>query len=607
MIYDVIVVGNGHSACESAYSAVKMGGQVCMITLSRKSAGRLSCNPAIGGISKGHLVYEIEALGGIMPEITDRSAIQYRMLNRKKGSAVWGLRAQVDRGLYEQNMRQFLNGLSNLDIKEGEVVDLVIEDDRIAGVLTNSGEVVECKTCVVTTGTFLNGMMYCGEKQWEGGRLGEEPSTGLSKFFNRAGIEMGRLKTGTPARVLSESIDASQMKVQPGETSIYNFTWGEVPKKQLNCYITRTNEEIHRIILDNLDRSPLYRGVIKGTGARYCPSIEDKVVKFPDSKSHLIFVEPEGWNDPLCYLNGLSSSLPEEIQDEIIHLLPGLEESEIIQYGYAIEYDYVHPQQLKSTLESKDIGGLFLAGQINGTSGYEEAGGQGLTAGVNAMAYVKDEQPMVLGRDKAYIGVMIDDLITRGTDEPYRLFTSRAEFRLFLSHYSARRRLTEIAHRYSLVSDERMRGVEENIKSVEEEKEYLKNFHIKEDFDIDEEFIGKSGYKLLARPDVSYETLIPLFGDNHRPLTGKNKHLLEEDIKYEGYRSRSLSTIKEMKRLNNISLSEIDYQEVEGLSKEGREKLQYNRPENIGQASRIPGIRASEILSLINHTRGKRS
>jgi len=589
----VVVVGGGHSACEAGWAIARKGVDVLMITLDAGALGRVSCNPSVGGIAKGHLVYEVEAFGGVEPIIADRASLQYRILNKKKGSVVWGLRAQIDRGLYEREMTDFISGVKNIEIIEDEVIDIITEAKRVRGIIARKAGEIVCDAVVITTGTFLNGKLYRGEDVWEGGRLGEASSSGLERFFKREGIEIGRLKTGTPSRIFWRSIDIDRLIRQDGERGILNFNYEFVREEQLPCYIAKTNRKVNEIIQKNINRSPLYEGRIKGIGPRYCPSIEDKVVRFSDKDSHIIFLEPEGWDDDKCYVNGLSSSLPEDVQDEVVHSIEGLENAEVASFGYAVEYDYVDPIQLKPSLELKTIKGIFLAGQINGTSGYEEASAQGMIAGVNSANKVLGREPLVLRRDEAYIGVLIDDLVTKGVDEPYRLFTSRAEWRLNLSQYSARLRLTEVAYKENLVDRNKLNWVEKLRKNFNKEMKVLEKSRVK----FGEKEI--SGIDYIKRDANSIEKLYDK-SDNYRQLLSI---LVFEEIRYEHYRKNMANMLEEAKWLMVIDLDDINYDVVDGLSSESRERLKKVKPANLDQASRIPGIRPSDIISLIIHRR----
>jgi tRNA uridine 5-carboxymethylaminomethyl modification enzyme len=591
----IVVVGGGHSACEAVWAISRKGIDVLMITLDAKALGRVSCNPSIGGIAKGHLVYEIEAFEGVQPVITDRSSLQYRILNLKKGSVVWGLRVQIDRKLYENEMTDFISNIENVKVLEDEVVDVITENSKVRGIIAKGAGEIECSAVVITTGTFLNGLLYRGDDVWEGGRLGERESKGLEQFFKREGVESGRLKTGTPPRLYWKSINLDRLIMQDGEKGILNFNYEFVRENQMPCYIAKTNRRVNEIIKKNLDRSPLYQGRIKGTGPRYCPSIEDKVVRFSEKDSHIIFIEPEGWNDEKCYINGLSSSLPEDVQDEVIHSIEGLEKAEVAGYGYAVEYDYVNPIQLKPSLELKAVEGVFLSGQINGTSGYEEASAQGLIAGINSANKVLGREPLILRRDEAYIGVLIDDLITKGVDEPYRLFTSRAEWRLNLSQYSARLRLTERAYNEGLVGRNRLDWVEDLRSDINTEIISLEKKRVK----VGEVVI--SGIDYIKRDNSSVYDLFNI-DDKYGQLLSI---LINEEIRYEHYRRIMNKMIEEARWLMVIDLNGVNYDEIEGLSSESRQRLKMIKPLNLDQASRIPGIRPSDILSIIVYRRKK--
>jgi len=591
----IVVVGGGHSACEAVWAISRKGIDVLMITLDAKALGRVSCNPSIGGIAKGHLVYEIEAFEGVQPVITDRSSLQYRILNRKKGSVVWGLRVQIDRSLYEKGMTNFISNIENVEVLEDEVVDVITKNSKVRGIIAKGAGEIECSAVVITTGTFLNGLLYRGDDVWEGGRLGERESKGLEQFFKREGVESGRLKTGTPPRLYWRSIDLDRLIMQDGEKGILNFNYEFVRENQMPCYIAKTNRRVNEIIKKNLDRSPLYQGRIKGTGPRYCPSIEDKVVRFSEKDSHIIFIEPEGRNDEKCYINGLSSSLPEDVQDEVIHSIEGLEDAEVAGYGYAVEYDYVNPIQLRPSLELKAVEGVFLSGQINGTSGYEEASAQGLIAGINSANKILSREPLILRRDEAYIGVLIDDLITKGVDEPYRLFTSRAEWRLNLSQYSARLRLTERAYNEGLVGRNRLDWVEDLRSDINTEIKSLEKKRMK----VGEEVL--SGIDYIKRDNSSVYDLFNI-DDKYGQLLSI---LINEEIRYEHYRRIMNKMIEEARWLMVIDLNGVNYDEIEGLSSESRQRLKMVKPLNLDQASRIPGIRPSDILSIIVYRRKK--
>jgi len=581
MQYDVIVIGGGHAGYEAALASANMGIKTLILTTSVKSIARLSCNPAIGGIAKGHLVREIDALGGIMAKAIDRTGIQFRMLNKRKGPAVWAPRAQADKNDYPAYIQNAILNQSHLDIKEAMVDNILFENGKINGIALSTGEEIECQNVVVCTGTFLNGLMHAGTKQSDGGRIGEIPSKGISVSLSDMGIRLGRLKTGTPARLDPNSIQYDVLTKQLGDESPtpFSFSTEKLEVDQKCCWLTRTTDLTKKIILENLHLSPMYSGQIKGIGPRYCPSIEDKIVRFQDKKDHQIFLEPEDKENSRVYVNGTSTSLPEDVQVKMIQSVIGLEEAQIQQFGYAVEYDFAFPNQLGPTLEFKRIDGLFLAGQINGTSGYEEA--------INAALKVKKEPELVLGRSVAYIGVLIDDLITKDIFEPYRMFTSRAEHRLLLRQDNADMRLSEYGKRIGLLEESPYQKFKYKQRKIDEEVSRLKTMRTKE---------GQSLYQELKKPENRYENLTELYSEFDSIDNDEVIRQVEILIKYEGYIAREHNTVDKMKRLENMRIPEsFSYTNVKGLGKESIQKLEEFRPSTLAQAGRIAGVNPSDI------------
>ncbi|MGM0431535.1 MAG: tRNA uridine-5-carboxymethylaminomethyl(34) synthesis enzyme MnmG [Spirochaetota bacterium] len=590
---DAIVIGGGHAGIEAALALARLQVPTLLITQSLDAIGRLSCNPAVGGLSKGNIVREIDALGGEMANLIDQTMIQFRILNRRRGPAVQAPRAQADKFSYSRLAKETLEQQKNLFLFQDTVVDLLTTSDqtRIRGVVTQRGRRFHSRVVVLTTGTFMEGRIFVGDYSVSSGRLGEPAAVGLGESLRRLGFTVGRMKTGTPARVKQSSLDFDRMEQQPGDSIMQPFSFGRsvIDRPTIPCWITHTNEKTHNVITKNMDRSPLYSGQIVGLGPRYCPSIEDKVVRFPDRQRHQIFVEPEGLGTEEMYLNGISSSLPEDVQEEFIHTIAGLEDAQIMRTGYAVEYDYLDPTQLYPTLETKRIRGLYTAGQTNGTSGYEEAAGQGLLAAINAALALRGNSIFTLSRAEAYIGVLIDDLVTKGTREPYRMFTSRAEYRLKLRHDSADQRLTPKAYEIGLQKSEAMERLQRKLQGMEEITELLRR----------EKTAGASWLVHLKRPEVSIDQAM---GEVHALRTYDQVYLqqVEMDIKYEGYIKRQEQQVKRFERMEHMRIPEnFDYTRLEGISHEAREKLKQVQPISVGQASRISGVRNSDIAVLM--------
>ena len=614
--YDVIVIGAGHAGCEAGLASARLGMKTAVFSISLEAVANMPCNPHIGGSSKGHLVREIDALGGEMAKNIDKTMIQIKMLNMSKGPAVHSLRAQADRKRYQMEMKHTLEKQENLDLKQAEIVDIKVENNKIKSVETDVGAIYNVKALIVATGTYLKGKIFIGDYSKESGPDGVFPANKLSASLKKIGINLIRFKTGTPARIARKSIDFSKMEIQKGDVDIIPFSFEDRMKNfdQVDCYLTYTNEETHKIIRENLHRSPLFAGVIEGTGPRYCPSIEDKVVRFADKERHQVFVEPIGLDTDEMYIQGMSSSLPEDVQIAMYRTLPGLEHCEFTRPAYAIEYDCIDPSELKLSLEYKKIDGLFFAGQTNGTSGYEEAAGQGLIAGINAVQKIKGKEPLILDRTEAYIGVLIDDIVTKGTNEPYRMMTSRAEYRLLLRQDNADLRLTEKGHEIGLISDERYERFLEKKKKISDEIKRLENTIVKPTEKVNN-FLVKCGTsplttgsklsELLKRAEITYKSLEEI--DENRPKLGEQvREEVEIQVKYDGYIKLQEAQVEKFKKMEKKLLpDDLDYEQIKGISLEARQKLNKHKPHSIGQASRISGVSPADISVLLVYLQTK--
>jgi tRNA uridine 5-carboxymethylaminomethyl modification enzyme len=611
--YDIIVVGAGHAGCEAAAAAANMGSKVLLVTMNMETIARMSCNPAMGGVAKGQIVREIDALGGYSGIITDQTTIQFRMLNRSKGVAMWSPRAQSDRWRFSEAWRLALENTPNLDFFQDTVDSLLVDGNRVTGVKTGLGIEIRAKAVILTNGTFLNGLIHVGRKNFGGGRMGEKAAYGITAHLESLGFTSGRMKTGTPPRVDGRSLNYSVMEEQPGDEQPGKFSYSNITKpieQQRSCHITYTNTTVHDILREGFEDSPMYNGSIQGLGPRYCPSIEDKINRFAERERHQIFVEPEGWNTVEVYVNGFSTSLPEDIQLRALREIPGFEQAKIFRPGYAIEYDFFPPTQLYHSLETRIISNLYFAGQINGTTGYEEAASQGLMAGINAHLKINNQEPLVLRRDEAYIGVLIDDLVSKGTEEPYRMFTSRAEYRISLRQDNADERLTTLSYKIGLAKEDRMRQVEEKIQQCTEIRDYLENTSVKpEQINSLLETMGtalitekQKIHKLLLRPQLGLDNLMTI-PQIQASLALYNQDALtsaETLLKYGNYLEKEKENASKLKRLENIKIhGDFDFKKLKSLSKEALEKLSKNKPETIGQASRISGVTPADISILL--------